>query len=341
MLKSTFIFLGLILLVSGHHHGGVRQQSLEQYDIEQLLRTVCSTDSEEDVFISWNGTVYDMRDVNSDDTQKPEIIFQVSGFNVARCYQVTLPGSNITYWFKSSREIMLYLDKDTGEVLNTWTNPNGVQVPVVHVANNPAQFPLGFPNSQVEYLIGGDFATLTSNIPLYYPNPLYSDEATRPFAPYVNYQATEFFQWHVPRRSLDDHHHYRNEPAEGDNNEKRSYGGYGQHSTTIDDTTISWNRVSPYLPWMNMSGIDGFLQITATATKVDSYDELFPVLRDVVDNVVPVYKHAPSCVLANPSPYGAPWVSQSSWTYFKTYFQNYLNGDTFPIPDTTQTGTCL
>ena len=40
-----------------------------------------------------------------------------------------------------SREILLYKDKDTGEVFSTWDNPwTGETVDVLHVANDPVNF---------------------------------------------------------------------------------------------------------------------------------------------------------------------------------------------------------
>jgi len=284
----------------------------ETFPFRDLLRTVCSLDSNEDTFIAWNGTVYDIPN-----QERQSIIFKVSGFNVARCYQVN------GLWYKSSREVMLYLDPVTGEVLNTWENPSGQTVPVVHVANPVVQFPLGTSTSGAEFTVAGDFSTFISNAAVFYPNPLYANPATRPYADYEQYSAQEFFQWNVLTKNLQQNWMF---PV----------------SDTINNVAVAWNRVSPYLPWMNMGDADGFLQTTANAYKVKNFDYLPEVLKNVLNTKIPLYKTAPPCVFKNPyAPY-PNWASTTSWSYFGANFQAYLDGEEFPLPETTDTfTTCL
>ena len=56
--------------------------------------------------------------------------------NVRQCVSVTNDQGEVGYRL-ISREVMLYLDPDTGEVLRTWDNPyTGETVDVIHVAND-------------------------------------------------------------------------------------------------------------------------------------------------------------------------------------------------------------
>ena len=81
----------------------------------------------------------------------------------------------------------------------------------------------------------------------------------------------------------------------------------------------------------------GFLLFSATATKIRSYEDLFPVLKNVVEERAPIYQHAPSCVLGNPAydgTRGTPWKTTTSWTYFSENIVSYLAGEElFPIYD--------
>ena len=328
-IKKLFLLLSIGLLplaaAQGNPNAGVTVQGIKEYPIDNLIRTACSLDSSEDVFLSWNGTVYDVRP-----GQKAKKIFHVSGFNVARCFQVTapipeFPAATEGVWFKSSRELMVYLDPDTGDLVDTWTNPDtGESVPVMHVANSPATFPLGPVGSSIDVLVGGATGTFEVNVPLAYPNPAFFNPATKPYANYRIYTANEFFKWNVPVADLD------NGTTEG------GVRG-GTYDNTIRDTTVAWTRQSPYLPWMNMNteeSANGYLLLSATATKVGGYDDLFPVLKRVVEERAPIYKSAPSCVLGNPA-YGMrpgpPWATVTSWSYFAQNIDSYLNQETFPL----------
>jgi len=57
--------------------------------------------------------------------------------NIRQCVAVEDPERGTGYKLVS-REILLYLDPQTGEVLETWQNPwSGETVRVLHVANDP------------------------------------------------------------------------------------------------------------------------------------------------------------------------------------------------------------
>lgn len=324
-------------LLTSARAGKVGEQRIKKYPFSNLIRTVCSLDSSDNTYISWNGTVY-----NVEPGKEQEVLFLVSGFNVARCYQVDELGG---LWFKSSREMMLYLDPETGEVIDTWINPNRIEVPVVHVANSPATQPLGR-GEPVDVLVGGEFSTFVVSVPLFYPNPAYFNPATRPFAPYESYQATELFQWIVQTKDLaEDDEEDEGEGRGKGRGKKGGHKGATKKKSSIDDVTVAWTRSAPYLPWMNMTDHDGHMLLTATATRVNAFDDLFNVLKTTILERAPIYETAPDCVLGNPAfgqqPGARPWASETSWSYFVKNFDAYLDGALFPLYEEADSLPCI
>ena len=78
---------------------------------------------------------------------------------------------------------MLYLDPETREVLETWTNPwTGETVEVVHVANDPVNMHRPFhaydengEGYSFDGLVRNGRVIVSSAYPLFYPNPLGGD----------------------------------------------------------------------------------------------------------------------------------------------------------------------
>ena len=69
--------------------------------------------------------------------EKDRQLFAVVGINTRQCERHVDPVRGAG--FRSiSREIMVYLDPATGEIIDTWKNPwTGETVEVIHVANDP------------------------------------------------------------------------------------------------------------------------------------------------------------------------------------------------------------
>jgi len=64
-------------------------------------------------------------------------LFNLDGMNIRQCVAVEDPVRGVGYRLVS-REIMLYLDPETDEVLRTFANPwTGAENEVVHVPNDP------------------------------------------------------------------------------------------------------------------------------------------------------------------------------------------------------------
>ena len=96
-------------------------------------KMMCSTIDGEAVTYWWHGKAYSRRQGERD-----KLLFLVEGMNVRQCTTVD-DGYKLV-----SREILLYKDPKTGEVLSTWDNPwTGETVDVLHVANDPVNFMAG------------------------------------------------------------------------------------------------------------------------------------------------------------------------------------------------------
>ena len=92
----------------------------------------CSTEDNSPQVFEWSGYGY-----SRVPGERDRRIFGLLGMNVRQCGQVEDPDKGIGYRLVS-REIMLYLDPKTGEVLRTFENPwTGESNEVIHVANDP------------------------------------------------------------------------------------------------------------------------------------------------------------------------------------------------------------
>jgi hypothetical protein len=269
----------------------------KEYGIEDMIRVRCATDGSE-VFYEWQGKVFSFVP-----GEKQRLLFRVIGMNVARC-KPARDGS----WLVLSREIQLYLDPTTGNLLHRWENPWSQEtLPVVHVANNPVQnrYP------KIPYRAGttGNTAVFSEDWPLTYPNPLAGDER---FADYGNaplYQASEMFKYYAPVSAL-------SRPT----------------SPAIATAQISWTRTGPWLPWMKMKLIPGYLIYSAWGGRVQDYSKLSTLLKNEIDTRLPLYQRAPTCWLAT--------KNETSWTYFLKHFTAYLNKEQFPLPAPAANDSC-
>ena len=92
----------------------------------------CSTEDNDPQVYTWAGRAY-ARVPGERDKQ----VFSLEGMNIRQCVTVEDEKRGKGYRLVS-REIMLYLDPKTNEVLRTWENPwTGASNEVIHVANDP------------------------------------------------------------------------------------------------------------------------------------------------------------------------------------------------------------
>jgi hypothetical protein len=215
-------------------------------------------------------------------------LFRVEGMNIRQCATVTDPVRG-TGWRMTSREILLYLDPQTGEVLREWKNPwTGKAVKVLHVANDPVNQPGSFPigrdgtpakwrGSQI-----GNYWWQTSTIPLFYENPLGGD-----YQKFVGgtYHATEMFNF---MGDVDDLVSDRTETA---------------------SVRVGWVRVSSWLPWMEMGDRPGILYFHTAGRKLDRFADMSPVMLKEIEANYPAYVAPPPTDDTRPN--------ETSWTYFR------------------------
>ncbi|MFF4580443.1 DUF1838 family protein [Streptomyces sp. NPDC001389] len=198
-------------------------------------------------------------------------LFGFEGINVSRLVTDEEEGG----YRMLSREAAFYLDPATREILETWRGK-----PVVHVWNDPANLRLRpFPVPRTEL---GDQVCFSLEIPLAYPSPL-------PVADYPlhsaddTYRALELFQFLTPAAAL--------------------AGG-----APSVPATMTWTRMSPWLPWMEQGQRPGGLVFHCRGAKLGSYAEVPERTRAYIAGRHPEFAHAPE-----------KWTepNETSWTYFR------------------------
>ena len=215
-------------------------------------------------------------------------LFNVEGMNVRTCVTVK-DEKRGTGWRLVSRELLLYTDPVTGELLRTWTNPwTNQTVNVLQTANDPVNqrpsFPYGADGKPATWngTISGKTWWNTLTVPLFYTNPLGGD-----YQKYVGgtYHATEMFNF------------------------------FGNIDEMVDPKNLNpavqvgWVRLASWLPWMEMGDRAGMIYIHAAGRKLDSFDQLPPVILRAVETTYPEYR--------TPPPGDDTRENETSWTYFK------------------------
>ncbi len=248
---------------------------------EAMRKIMCSTVDGEQVTYWWHGRAYSRRQ-----GEKDKLLFKLDGMNTRQCVTVNDPEMGVGY--KSvSREILLYLDPETDEVLSKWDNPwTGETVDVLHVANDPVNF-TSYKNGRFgpaswRGTVNGKHWWMTTTVPLWYPNVLGGD-----FQKQVGgvYHATEMFNFLGDVESLLD------------------------KETTRADVTIGWVRMSDWLPWMMMEGREGVIYMHTAGRKIDSWDQMSETMKTEIEKHYPEYR--------NPPPGDDERKNETSWSYYK------------------------
>ncbi len=236
----------------------------------------CSTVDNEPITYWWHGRAYSRRQ-----GEKDKLLFAVEGMNVRSCSTVTDPEKGEGYKLVS-REILLYKDPKTGEVLSKWENPwTGEVVDVLHVANDPVNF-TPYKGRPFTGDILGDRWWTTSEVPLWYPNPLASEYQKEIGG---TYHATEMFNFFGDTESL-----------------------FSKETTTAD-VQVGWARMSDWLPWMMMNGREGVIYMHTAGRKLDSWDDLSDTMKAEIAAHYPEY--------TAPPPADDPRRNETSWIYYK------------------------
>lgn len=223
------------------------------------------------------------------------LLFEVHGMNVRQCRTKQDPVRGFCYR-SVSREVMFYVDPQSGAIARRWKNPwTGEEVDVVQVANDPvnardwicARDADGKPLDRGDTLFVKDDLLLEggSAARLFYKNPLGGE-----YQDYVGgaYHAMEFgTSAAAAREALD--------PRDAE----------------LQDAVLSWGRISRWLPWMKMGDRDGLVVFHTAGMRLDRWEQLPEVVRREIEANYPAYKAPP--------PLDDPRPNETSWTVFKKF----------------------
>ena len=220
------------------------------------------------------------------DGERDKAILGFEMYNIARLNKT---GEN--EYELLTREVGLYKDPKTGEILDKWLNPyTEEEVDVLHVWNDPVnqQFklegrfgPWGVNHAKV----GDDMICMNADIFLKYPSPLpikdYPENSQSD-----SYEAGELFQFFFSEKDVN-------------NPDLQSVPCH-----------ISWTRIAPWLPWMKMGQRPGNMVYQCSGYKLleKDYDTMPKKFREYILANKPEYRHAPT-------EYTKP--NETSWTYYK------------------------
>lgn len=234
--------------------------------VQAMRRIWCAGADGAPTYWRWRGEVWSRRQ-----GEKDRLLFKVEGLNVRTCVATQDPvrGQGVR---TLSRELLLYLDPQTGQPLTQWKNPwTDETVDVVHIANDPvngefyARTADGQP-AQWRGITMGDQWFLNTTAPLFYANPLGG-----PFQSEIGgaYHATEMFNF------------------SGETDDLVSGKGAGA------GVRVSWVRIADWLPWMKMGGREGLVYMNTAGRKVARWEDLSPMLRQQVERNYPLFRAPP------------------------------------------------
>jgi hypothetical protein len=259
--------------------------------IRSSVKGLESKKSAEESTYYWEGNIYSF--INGKRSKK---LMGMKGFSMSRWIKTDSSRQLLT------REVALYTDPKTGEILEKMKNPllseNSDSVEVIHVWNDPVnqRFPYIIkenynqkPKESTVYSIpysqlGEDVVCFYADIFLTYPSKITRKEFPQNVQSDL-YQGAELFQFFVKKSDL-------------------------ENSMLTDiPATISWTRIGQWLPFMNMGNTEGNLVYQCRGYKVlEGFEGLPEDIKDYVRAKQPTFEHAPT-------EYSQP--NETSWSYFK------------------------
>jgi len=251
--------------------------------LEIMKRTQCGEKDGQPAVYYWSGRVYS-RVAGEPDRH----LFNGEGMNIRQCVAVNDPKRGKGYR-QVSREIMLFTDPRTNEIVRQWQNPfTGETVEVMHIANDPVNSRPSFPYGEdgkpmsIGFKRMGPWLQMPLEVPLFYTNPLAGD-----YQDYVGnkYHAMEIFDFAARADEILDSTRATAYPS------------------------VSWVRISDWMPWMKMRGRQGQIVFNAMGTKLKSFDELPALLKTEIAANYPAYVAPPPGDDARPN--------ETTWTVFK------------------------
>lgn len=285
MKKAVLLLFALVLVMPAA--AAERLDLSDPEDAVKALRKIaCSMTDGDPVTFWWTGSVY-----SRVAGEKDRHLFDYQAMNTRACRTVTNEEQGYGYT-QVSKEILIYLDPDSGEIVRTWDNPwTGKEVEVVHIANDPVnmRYAIHARGRRGPFELGATFKEgrgwMSIVVPLFYPNPLAGD-----YQEFVGgtYLATEMFNFFFDEESLLD------AATEG-----------------VADAHVSWARFARWLPWMEMGDRAGYVFYNGAGKRVASWDELPDLLKDEIRTNYPGFDVPPPLDDKRPN--------ETSWSYFKKH----------------------
>jgi len=278
-MKNT-ISLAILLFVS--FTTSAQKKTLYNLDsangnMDAYIKIRASLDPKEEVVFYATGSVYGY------EPEKPwKHLFEFEMYNIARVEKIAADSG----WRLITKEMLVYKDPNTDEILSKWKNPwTKEEVEVLPVWNDPVNQTFYYGDFLVPYQrMGASRICMFNDVPLSYPSPLKKAEWPDNSRSDV-YQGAEMFNFFCSEKDIQ--------------NKKLN-------NVNAD---ISWSRFSDFLPWMKMGSLPGNLLYQSRGWKIKGgWDGLPQKLKDFVMANKPEYAHAPSS-------YEKPNVT--SWKYFK------------------------
>jgi hypothetical protein len=242
-----------------------------------------STDVAAPQFYWWSGKVYGRRAGEPD-----RHLFNVQGVNPRACRFIDDPARGRGYQ-AAARELMLYLDPVTNEVLKTWQNPwTGEQVEVIHMVNDPASMraprfprdPAGQPTPpMMSWEPGGSGYVAGRTQSFFRESPLGGA-----YQKYVGgkYRVMEISAFAVAGSDV----------AAWKPGQRIPY-------------TATWTRISDWLPWMQMAGREGQIVLVTQGRSTLQFAELPQPLRGEIESRHTLMRATPA--FDDPRPFQTSW----------------------------------
>ena len=286
---ARFMAGAAAIIMAGSLASGSQAKTLDPTNPEDALKIAarfqCGEEEGETAVFHFSGNIY-----SRVPGERDRLLFKGEGMNIRRCIYYSDPVRGPGYRI-ISREVLFYIDPETGEVVDTWENPwTGETVDVMQVHNDPvnngpsyARRADGTPSPFGSTREQGPFVFQQVEVPLFYTNPLAGD-----YQDYVGnkYHAMEIFDFATLKSEL------------YDTKQKTAY------------PIVSWVRISDWMPWMKMSGRSGMMVFNFMGGKLrGGFEELPDVMKNEIRENYPIYEDAPPADDTRPN--------ETTWTKFK------------------------
>lgn len=268
---------------------------------EQFVKVRCSLDSRTNYFEA-TGSMY----AQPLDSGEPVHLFDFLGVDISSC----IKDESTSRWTLVSRKITLYLDAQTGEILRKWQNPwSGETLNVMHRTYDYQEFEIP---QKLSANIAPEISSVSLDFNLKLPNPLAKNPKFADYSPEEYLRSSDAYKFIFPTKML----------ADG-----------AVNPSDNRSVALSYYRMGPWEPWMKMKGKPGFLVLNYTGSKTDVFEELHPIIKELIEHRLPLFREAPTCRLQR--------SIATSWSRFEEIFDAYLRGEEFPLPAPLKEEPCL